>query len=271
MLNKVALSDPINRRRIKKFSHHIKLMVTRKYLFIFFLAGFLIFLFYDLCVVFQDIGKAAFLQSLFPKINSGNSLGIWRISSAVVIAFVERQKPCRFVFQMGAHPHFVVVNGKMHRTAPELKQKLAGIPISLVLLNRIFHRLLGDFVFQLKSDYRQTVNKNRHIQSKLRIIHAVLQLSGYAKNILTIKLLSLFVLLRGRSVKQFYLYRAILNTETKHINHAPPGNLTLQAMQKLGAFGCVLTKRKRFKGFGLGYVYKLNQFGKVNGEVAVIC
>src|SRR3990167_7821040 len=171
---------------------------------------------------------------------------------------------------MGTHPHFVVVNGKMHRTAPELKQKLAGIPISLVLLNRIFHSLLGDFVFQLKSDYRQAVNKNRHIQSKLRIIHAILQLSGYAKNILTVKLLSLFVLLRRRSVKQFQLYMPIAYAESQDINHAPLGNLTLQAMQKLGAFGCVLTKRKRFKGFGLGYLYKLHQFGKVNSVFSVI-
>ena len=184
MLDKVSLTNPINRSRSKEFSYHIKLMIAREYLFIFFLAGFLIFLFYDLCVVFKNIGKAVFLQSLFPEIISGDSLGIWRISSAVVIAFVERQKPWRFVFQMGTHPHFVVVNSKMHRTAPEMKQKLTGIPISLVLLNRIFHSLLGDFVFQLKSDYWQAVNKNRHIQGKLRIIHTVLQLACNAENVL---------------------------------------------------------------------------------------
>ena len=62
----------------------------------------------------------------------------------------------------------------------------------------------------------------------------------------------------------------ITYAEPQDINHTPLGNLTLQAIQKFGAFGCIFTQWKRFKGLGLGYRYKLNQFGKVNGVFAVV-
>ena len=59
----------------------------------------------------------------------------------------------------------MIVNGKMDSTTTKLEQNLLGITVILVLLNSVFHSLLGKLVFQLKRSNRQPVDKNTHIQS----------------------------------------------------------------------------------------------------------
>ena len=72
----------------------------------------------------------------------------------------------------------------MNHAAFELKQQFFGITVMLVLINGIIHILLGELIFQLKCNDRQTVDEHAQIQSQSCGIFGVHQLTGYTKNIL---------------------------------------------------------------------------------------
>ena len=74
---------------------------------------------------------------------------------------------------MGAHGHLKVIHGKMDQAAAELKKKFLGVPVVLVLLDRIVGILFGKFVFKLKGQNGKTVDENSQIQGQLRHVFAV--------------------------------------------------------------------------------------------------
>jgi hypothetical protein len=93
-------------------------------------------------IVLQDIGQAGRSQNLLPEVVRLESMGIGRVAGAVVVTFVERQKPRGLAPELGAHTHFTVVHRKVHHTAAKLEQLPARVAVAAVLLDSILYRLL---------------------------------------------------------------------------------------------------------------------------------
>ena len=135
-------------------------MVSRKHLSICFLLGIRVFLFHHLGVVFNNAGQFLLSQNILPEIIGHYTVWIGRIPRSIFVALVERQKPAGFSIQFGAELDLRIVHRKMNHAAFELKQQFFGISVMLVLINSIIHILLGELVFQLKCNDRQTVDKH---------------------------------------------------------------------------------------------------------------
>ena len=56
--------------------------------------------------------------------------------------------------------------------------------LNILLLNRIFNGLLCDIIFQLKRNYRQTIDEDGDTQRQLCIVHVVVQLADHTENII---------------------------------------------------------------------------------------
>jgi hypothetical protein len=60
---------------------------------------------------------------------------------------------------LGTEPYFTVIDGEMRYAPAELEEEVARITVALVLLYRVFNRLLGKTVLQFKRCKRQTVDE----------------------------------------------------------------------------------------------------------------
>ena len=99
---------------------------------LFFLPVFSSFFSYDLGIVFQDIGKAVFLQSLFPEIIGGKFPDLADFQRRRYSLLVERQTMMLCL----SDGYTSALRGRQQQNAPHsarIETKLAGIPISLVL------------------------------------------------------------------------------------------------------------------------------------------
>ena len=67
---------------------------------------------------------------------------------------VEGQEPRVLAAKMGAEPYLVVVDGEGGKAAAEGEEFLLGFAVAPVLLDCVFHRLLGKAVLQLKGGDR---------------------------------------------------------------------------------------------------------------------
>ncbi|OPY88471.1 MAG: hypothetical protein A4E72_01337 [Syntrophus sp. PtaU1.Bin208] len=85
--------------------------------------------------------------------------------------------------EMGAHPHLVVVQGKMNGAAAELKEQFLFVAVASVLLDGVVHRLLGEPVFQFKGGNGKAVDEDRHVQGEGRFAFAVAERSRHAEDI----------------------------------------------------------------------------------------
>src|SRR5262245_27816319 len=117
-------------------------MVARPDLFPFFPTGFRVLGLDDLSVVFQNIGHALSRQDALPQVISLAPVRVGRIASAVVPPEIERQKPRGLALETRAETHFVIVHREVADAAAKLKELLAPVAVALVLLNRVFDRLL---------------------------------------------------------------------------------------------------------------------------------
>jgi len=152
VLDEIAMTDALFPGGGEELAHDVELVVAREDLgsqtsLALLPAGLLILPFDDLGVVFEDVGEALAGKHFFPEIGGFEAVGIGRIARAVVPAFVEGQEPRGFALQVGTHPHFLVIHGKVDDAAPELEQQLAGIAVALVLLDGVLDGLLGEVVF----------------------------------------------------------------------------------------------------------------------------
>ena len=60
---------------------------------------------------------------------------------------------------MGTELHLVVVDGEVEQAAAKLEEFLTGVPVALVLLDGIIHRLFGQAVLQLECGDGQAVDE----------------------------------------------------------------------------------------------------------------
>jgi hypothetical protein len=67
----------------------------------------------------------------------------------------------------------VVVYGKVNHTTSELKKALTRVSITLVLLDSVFDRLLGEAVLEFKGGNRQAVDEKSKVEGKLSLVSAI--------------------------------------------------------------------------------------------------
>ena len=101
------------------------------------------------------------------------------------------------------------------------------------MLHRIRHGLLGEFVFQLKSGYGQTVNEDTQIESKLSFVFAVAELAGDAEDVGPVQFLGLGVAGGGSPIEEVNLRRPVLDPFAENIDHASFGDFPLQPGDEL--------------------------------------
>ena len=147
MLNQVTLAHSVLFGMGQKLTNDVKLVIPRKNLVSFFLAGLRILPLNDLGVVFEDVRQASSRQDSLPQKICFKPLRVGRISSSIVPTLVERQKPRTFALQMRTKAHFMVIDREVGHTTTKLKQDLARIAVTFVLLHRIFHSLFCEAVF----------------------------------------------------------------------------------------------------------------------------
>ena len=154
---------------------------------------------------------------------------------------------------MGAEAHLVVVNREVNQAATELKKLLARASIALVLLNSVLYRLLRKAVLQLERSNRQTVDEQAQIQREPGIVAAVSELPGDTEAVLLVQNPGLLIARRRCPVEQVDLMRSVLDPPAQHIDRAVPGDLTLQASQKLAPPRAVQAEIQQPRNIGLGY------------------
>src|SRR5665648_107260 len=93
MLNQISMTCSAFVNILKKFVHHIKLVITREDLLNLFSASSFILFPYYLSIVFDNVCEPLGAQDGEPQIISLDSAWIWRVACAVIISFVKGQKP----------------------------------------------------------------------------------------------------------------------------------------------------------------------------------
>ena len=173
MLDQVSLPALVARGVSQQPSYNVKLVITREDLFPLLSAGLLVFPLNNLCVVLQNVGEPLRREHTFPEIIGFESFWIGRVARAVIPALIEGQEPRALTLEVGAHAHLVVIHGKMHDAAPELKEQFAWVAVAFVLLHRIFDGLLGQAILQLEGGNGQPVDEKAEVKRELCFIAAV--------------------------------------------------------------------------------------------------
>ena len=107
----------------------------------------------------------------------------------------------------------------------ELKDEFAWIAVILVLLNRILHTLLREFILQLDSEHRKSIDHETHIKRQQRVCWAVVQLAHRGEAVRVVVLLGLRVARRRRTKEQINVMRAVLHACAQHINDSTARDL----------------------------------------------
>ena len=213
----------------QELAHHVELVVARPQLLPSLAAGLVVLALDDLGVVLDDVGQPAAGEGFLPQVVGLEPVGVRRVAAAAVPPPVEGQEPRFLALEVGAEPNLVVVHGEVGQAAPQLEELLAGVAVALVLLDRVFHRLLGEAVLQLEGGDRQAVDEQTQVQRQLRVVAAVLELARHAETVQRVEGLSLLVPRRRRAVEQVDLMRAVLDALAEHVDGPALGDFPLQA------------------------------------------
>ena len=125
-----------------------------------------------------------------PQIVGFQAVGVNGVASSVLATewvggvfqtLVERQEPRLGALQCGAHHYFLVVNGKVYGTTLRREQQLLGVAVVLILKNCLCSVLLGEVVFQLHCDNRQTVDEHSNVDRLLRGLAGEMELTNNGK------------------------------------------------------------------------------------------
>ena len=158
----------------------------------------------------------------------------------------------------------------MGHTATQLEQLLARIAISLVLLDRIGHRLLGKAVLQLEGEDRQAVDEQGDVERALRFVAAVAKLPDDGEAVLLEAFLRLRVARRRRAVEKIQVVRAMLDAVAQHVDRAALGDFALQPGQELAPRRTVVVQQQRFGGVWLSELQESGKLDPIDAKLAVV-
>ena len=130
--------------------------------------------------------QAVACEDLLPEVVGLESVWVRRVARAVVPPPVEGQEPRRLALEMGTEAHLVVVDREVDEATAKLEELLAGVPVALVLLDGVIHRLLGQAVLQLECGDWQAVDEEAQVEGKLPLVPAVAELPRHAEAVLPV-------------------------------------------------------------------------------------
>jgi ABC-type Fe2+-enterobactin transport system substrate-binding protein len=82
-----------------------------------------------------------------------------------------------------AEPDLLIVHREVGEAAAELKEQLAGVAVSLVLLDGVVDRLLREIVLQLERADGKAVDEEGQIEGEARLVLGVAKLTDDAEDI----------------------------------------------------------------------------------------
>ena len=270
VLDQVAPARPLRGGVGQQPADDVELVVTGPDLRPLLPAGLLVLRLHHLGVVLQDVGEALARQHLAPQVVGLDAARVGRVAGAVVPAPVERQEPGRLPLKVRAELHLALVDGEVGHAAAEREQPLARVAISLVLLDRVGRRLLGQAVLQLEGEDRQPVDEEADVERPLRVVAAVAKLADNGEPVLREAVLRLRVPGRRRAVEQVQVVRAVLDAVAQHVDGAALGDLPLQAGQELASRRAVLVQRQGFGDLRLGGVQEGGELDAIDAVLAVV-
>ena len=126
----------------------------------------------------------------------------------------------------------MVVHREVDEATAKLEELLAGVPVALVLLDGVIHRLLGQAVLQLEGGDGQAVDEEAQVQGKLGLVPAVAELPRHAEAVLSVLDLGLLVPRRWRAVHQVDIVRPVPDALAEHVDGPALGDFPLEAGQE---------------------------------------
>ena len=141
----------------------------------------------------DEVKQAVALEDFFPQIACGISIGILRITCATshtgtIGALVERQEVSLSIRQLGGHPCFVKVNGKVDQEAViQAERKFLGTTVTFVLVDGADIVLPGQLVLQLQCHHGDTVDGKHHVDG-VGVGSRVTKLTGAAQDVCLVSL-----------------------------------------------------------------------------------
>ena len=270
VLDQILEPDSSAGRIRQQAAHHVELVIARPYLLALLAAGLVVSFFDDLGVVLDDAGQPVAGQHFIPQVVGLESVGVRRIAGAVVPSPVEGQKPRALALKMGAEPHLVVVDGEMRQAASKLEELFARVAVALVLLDGVFHRLLGEAVLELERGDRQPVDEQTEVERKLGLVAAIAELARDREAVLRVAGLGPLVPRRRRAVKQVDMARSVPDAIAQHVDRAAPADLALYSGQEPSPRRAVPAKVQRRGNDGLGCTEEGGKLGQVQAVLAVV-
>lgn len=270
MLDEIAPPNAVNLGLGEELADNIELVITREDLNRFLGFGLFIFGGDDLGEIFDDSGEALTGEDSFPEIIGFEAVRVRRVAGAVVPTLVKGQKPGGFTLEVSTHAHFVIIDGEMNDTAPELEELFARVTVAFVLFDGIGDGLLGEAVFELKGGNRQAVDEETQVESELGFIAAVAQLAGDGKAVGGETLDGFGVAGGGGAVKEIDLVRPVHEAVAQDMDDAMLADFTLKTGEEFMADRGLFEETEGFDQFGLGGLDEERELGEIDGVFAVV-
>ena len=168
------MPDPLAPRRIHEPAHRFELVVAGEdhrfdphlpALVVAFLVGL------EVDEAREQVEQAVAREDFFPEVGGavGVSVRIGRVARAAVAAPVEGQEAGGGAGKPGGHEHGLGVDREVdERSALELEDRLARVPVPPVLRARILDGLAGERILELQGGDGNAVQAERHVYGVLR-------------------------------------------------------------------------------------------------------
>ncbi|CSA09116.1 Uncharacterised protein [Vibrio cholerae] len=116
----------------------------------------------------------------------GRLVPMWinRVTFAKVEAFVERQEEGIFACQLSRHIDFIGIDRHVNQATSKVQQWLICISIIAVLLLTMINSVLArPWVFKLKGNQRDTIDKKHHVNFFQWICIGITNLASHTKQV----------------------------------------------------------------------------------------
>ena len=121
------------------------------------------------------------------------------------------------------------IDGEVGEAPAKLEQFLPWVPVPLVLLHCVFHRLLGQAVLQLEGGDGETVDEQPQVEREPGLVAAVAELPGHAESVLVVQEVGPLVPRRRGAIHQVNAMGPVADAVAEHLDGAALGDLTLKA------------------------------------------
>ena len=133
----------------------------------------------------EEVEPGVALPHPLPQVGGAVPVGVRRVPAAEVVAPVEGQEAGRLARQPGRHRHPLGVDREVDDRPPQ--ERVRGVAIAAVLLDRLVDALPGDGVLQLGRGHRDAVDEQAQVD-RLGRACLVRKLAGHGQPVLAVAL-----------------------------------------------------------------------------------